>query len=147
MSKPIIEHFDFGKSSGVSQSQREKESCLPPDNLILVDAFWVKDGMKIRFIPHQMENVDLIVVFSLEYDDGTRDREQAFFNLEFEVPDTRYEDSKEQIIMKEPIAFSKIKNNRFSDLGIGRIFDGRGYDCYYFKIEGFSNKLFCIDNE
>ena len=146
MSEPVIDYFDYGQSVSSSDSQNKNIVDLPTDNLILIDAFWVKDGMKIRFIPHQMKDVDLIVVFSLEYDDGTHDREKASFNLEFEVPGTRYEDNKEQII-KEPITYSMIKNNRFSDLKIDRIFDDRGYDCYYFKIEGFSNKIFCINNE
>lgn len=146
MIKPIIANFDFGQPASSADLQNNEKVELPPDHLILVDAFWVKDGMKIRFIPHQMKDVDLIVVFSLEHDDGTHDREKASFNLEFEVPDTRYEDNKEQII-KEPITYSMIKNNRFSDLKIDRIFDDRGYDCYYFKIEDFSNKLFCLNNE
>lgn len=147
MSKPIISNFDFGQPASSSDSQNKEKVELLPDELRLVDAFWIKDGMKIRFIPHQMKDVDLIVVFSLQYDNGTHDREKASFNLEFEVPGTRYEDNKEQIIINEPITYDMIKNNRFSDLKIARIFDDRGYDCYYYKIDGFSNKLFCIDNE
>ena len=137
MSKPIIEHFDFGKSSGVSQSQREKASCLPPDNLILVDAFWVKDGMKIRFIPHQMI-VDLIVVFKLKYDDGTRDRHKAKYHLKFDIPETWYKNGNKEIV----IEYSKIEGNLFSAIGLKKMYSKEdGHECYYYIIKDFSSDL------
>ena len=79
MSKPKIVRFDFGSSTGTSELQNKNKKEKEPDNLILVDAFWVKDGMKIRFIPHQLEGITLIVVFALEHDDETHDREKAVF--------------------------------------------------------------------
>lgn len=148
MSKPIIEHFDFGKSSGVSQSQREKESCLPPDNLILVDAFWVKDGMKIRFIPHQMgkkllkdnnndnDNITLKVVFVFEYNNSTHNQEEAKFKLSFKSPDTMYLKQEPKIITIKGL---DILNNILKDNGL--IVTNNNRICYFYEIKNFSSDL------
>jgi hypothetical protein len=130
MSKPKIVRFDFGSSTGTSELQNKNKKEKEPDNLFLVDAFWVKDGMKIRFIPHQLEGITLIVVFALEHDDETHDREKAVFDLELEIPDTRYEDASTKTVT---VSYSEIKNNKFSKHRIDRIFDERGYDCYYYE--------------
>lgn len=137
MSKPIIEHFDFGKSSGVSLSQREKESSLPPDNLILVDAFWEKDGMKIRFIPHQMGGIKLIVVFVFEYNNPGHDKDKANFELTFESPDTVF--SKQQSI-KIIIKGKDVLNNKLIGKDNKQVKEDNR-PCYYFIIEDFSSDL------
>lgn len=135
MSKPIIELFDFGKSSGNPLSQRNKESHLPPDHLILVDAFWVKDGMKIKFVPHQMI-VDLIVVFKLKYDDGAHDRRKAKFHLKFDIPGTCYKNESKEIV----IEYSKIEDNPFSAIGLKKMYSD-DHECYYYIIKDFSSDL------
>lgn len=144
MSKTIIEHFDFGKSSGVSLSQREKESSLPPDNLILVDAFWIKDGMIIRFIPHQMGSlalkdnisITLIVVFVFEHNNAAYDKDKAEFELTFESSDDTIYSKQEPKKIK--ISGATVKNNKFDNGQIGTT-DFR--DCYYYEIKNFSSDL------
>lgn len=141
MNKPVVKYFDFGQSSGDPLSHGEKENNLPPDNLILVDAYWEKDGMegvKIRIIPHQMKDVVLKTIFVLEHNNDKYDKNKAVFELSFESPDTIYskQDSKKIIIkgseVKELIEKGKQVKN-----------DNR--PCYYYEIKKFSSDLSEID--
>lgn len=139
MSQPTVGHFDFGQSSLASNTKRQKEDNRPPDTLILVDAFWIKDGMIIKFIPHQMK-VDLIVVFKLEHDDGTCDRDKAEFKLSFEVPGTQYEGENKEIVIK----YSDIKENLYQNLEVKRTCseaNDDGHDWYYYIINNFTSDL------
>lgn len=132
MSRPKIVKFDFGKALGTSvASKSKKEDKKEPDELILVDAFWIKDGMKIRFIPYQKDNFKLIIVFKLKHNDETHDKDKAVFYLNFEIEGTRFEDAK-----KDPlkIEFANLKET-FSKLKINQILDERERDCYYCEVE------------
>lgn len=75
-------------ASGISSNSNRKD----PDNLILVDAYWMKDDMKIRVLPHQ-KRVDLYVEFVYEFDDDQHDKNRATMDLKFSVPETCYDES------------------------------------------------------
>lgn len=136
MSKPIISSFNFGQIAVPSVSQDKKNIELPPDNLILVDAYWDKEGMKIRFIPHQMIGITLKVVFVFEYNNSTHDKDKAKFELYFGSPDTIYSNQKPQRIT---IKGNDIKNNILKDHG--RIVTKDNRNCYYYEVKNFSSDL------
>lgn len=148
MSKPIISNFDFGQPAESSGSQNNKKVDLPPDNLILVDAYWEKDGMKIRFIPHQMgnkllkdnnndnDNITLKVVFVFEYNNSTHNQEEAKFELSFKSPDTMY---LKQEPKKITIKGLDILNNILKDNGL--IVTNNDRICYFYEIKDFSSDL------
>jgi len=133
MSKLIISNFDFGQPAKSSDSQNNKKVDLPPDNLILVDAYWEKQGMKIRFIPHQMGGIELTVVFVFEFNNSTHDKNKAFFELTFESPDTIFSKQESKIIIKGDDV-KELKEN-------GELVKDDGRPCYYYKIKDFSSDL------
>ena len=125
MSKLEIIRFNFGESGMSSDLSNKNNKEKDPDNLILVDAFWIKDGMKIRFIPHQMKDIELIVVFSLEFDDEAHDKEHASFLLDIEIPGTKFER------LSKEIKFNELQKRNY-----------RGYVCYYYEYKEFTNIVF-----
>ena len=65
--------------------------------LVLKDAYWIKDNIKVRFVPHQMEH-PLTVIFAKVLDNNEktgRDESELEFKLKFEIPGTIFPESKE----------------------------------------------------
>ena len=148
MSTPIIKCFDFGQSSGIPLSPSKKEDSLPPDSLILVDAFWVKNGMKIRFVPFQKfqkDNIKFKVIFILKNDDDTKfNKKEAIFELLFRSDDTIFSQSKPIIINGSDVILNKLKDASNQDVKYG---EGKTYKdrvCYYYLIDNFSSDLSAI---
>lgn len=144
MSKPKIVRFDFGSSTETSELQNKNKKEKEPDNLILVDAFWIKDGMKIRFVPHQMDVV-LFVVFKLQHDDGAHERDKAEFHLKFEVEGTWYENENKEIVIK----YKNIKDNNYQKLvqkyGVEKINAKDSHTRYfYYEIREFTSDLTAV---
>lgn len=132
MSRPTIVRFNFGKAIETSSaSNSKKEDKKQPDELILVDAYWEKDGMKIRFIPHQME-VTLVVVFKFMHNDDTEyDKRNAKFELTFDSTDTIFSQKDPIIILGSDVHPLLDKfNNVVKDI------DHKPY--FYYQIEKFS---------
>ena len=139
MSKPKIVRFDFGSSLGLSDSQKNSKKEKDPDILILVDAFWIlekKGKMKIGFIPHQMI-VELYVILKLKHDDETHDRNKAKFHLSFDIPGTRYEGEKKEIV----IEYKDIKDYSFHQLGLENTYKDKNHEYYYYTIKNFTSDL------
>lgn len=144
MSNIIRFEFDFdstsigtnGNGNNNSRNRLENETTLnekPADELILVDAYWEKRGLKIRFIPHQMKQV-LKVVFRFKYDDDKHDKDKASFDLNFVIPETIYQQQE-----KWTIKGSSIKNRTLKEKNKPVKKDGK--TCYYCEIENFSSDL------
>ena len=117
----------------INQQITENEDKKEPDELILWDAYWEKDGMKIRFIPHQMK-VTLVVVFKFRYnDDAKYDKRKAIFELTFDSSSTIFS-------QKNPI---KIKGTDVSPLldKFDKIVKDNDQPCYYYRIDEFSPDL------
>lgn len=135
MSKPKIVRFDFGSFTGTSELQNKNKNNKEkePDNLILVDAYWERQGMKIRFIPHQMGGIELTVVFVYEFNNSTHDKNKAAFELTFESPDTIFSKQESKIIIKGNDV-KELKEN-------GELVKDDGRPCYYYKIKDFSSDL------
>lgn len=133
MSRPKIVNFDFGKVKATSKVTEEKEK--EADELILVDAFWEKNGMKIRFIPHQEDVVTLIVVFVFRYDDPEHDKDKAVFQLNIEIPDSVYSQQKPFTIKGSEIS-RKLKARDGSCIKAAN-----GNNCYYCEIKNFSSDM------
>ena len=94
---------------GVTFSSKEKEEKY---KIVLKDAYWVKDGMKIRLIPHQ-KKVTLYVVFAFEPDKHGKSKENAEFELKFIIPrhvDTQLKEIRIKSKNKE-IVLNKIKGS------------------------------------
>lgn len=136
--------FDFGQASKESAQKdtnmREgrlrdgiTSSEKPGDELILVDAYWEKRGLKIRFIPHQMKQV-LKVVFRFKYDDDKHDKDKASFDLNFVIPGTIYQQQKKWTIQGSSIKTRPLKEKNKPVKKDGKI-------CYYCEIENFSSDL------
>lgn len=142
MSKPTIDSFVFGQASIKSNNNDTNQNSdrlgkeldsneKPADELILVDAYWSKNGIKIRFIPHQMEQT-LIVVFRYKYDDVKHDKNKAVFELRFNVPGTIYQSI-------EPV---RITNGILSELTENKkSIKKDGKKCYYCQIGNFTSDL------
>lgn len=96
--------------------------------LLLKDAYWEKDGMKIRFIPHQEEK-SLKLVFVLIKDSRGDFLRDLTFRLKFDIPDTFFPQQGKLITIK----FCEMK-----DVGIK---DEKGNNLYYCKIDDFSSDL------
>ena len=102
------------------------------DKLILLDAYWEKDGMKIRFIPHQTE-VTLVVVFKFMYnDDAKYDKCKAVFELTFDSPSTIFS-QKNPIIIKGNDVIKNPLLNKYNE-----VVKDNDQPCYYYKIDKFS---------
>mgnify|MGYP007092151301 FL=1 len=101
------------------------------DEIILLDAYWEKEGMKIRFIPHQKE-VELIVVLAFKHDDNRFNKEKAKFHLKFSIPDTFYAQYDDILIYG-----SDLLNFSGEDV----IKDEQGRTCYLYRIKKFSSDL------
>lgn len=109
------------------------------DVIILVDAYWEKEykgeKMKIRFIPHQMDPVDLVVVFAFKYDDEEHDKSKAVFSLKFDIPNTIYK-NQHVITIKGDDLNAKMEEKELPEkLKSG----GRNY--YKYLIEHFTSDL------
>jgi hypothetical protein len=156
MSKPIISNFDFGQPAESSGSQNNKKVDLPPDNLILVDAYWEKDGMKIRFIPHQMGNkllkdndeynnsISLIIVFVFKNDDDSKfNKKEAVFELFFRSDDTVFSQSQPIRITGSDVVENKLKDPFGQDVKYGKG-TYKNHTCYYYIIKNFSSDLSAI---
>lgn len=136
MSRPQIVKFDFGKASGTSAaSKSKKEDKKEPDELILVDAYWEKDSMPIRFIPQQQDPVTLIIVFTFKYDDLEHDKNRAIFELNFEIPGTYYSQEK-PFTMNGSKIYRKLKSSDGNCIKAPN-----GNICYYCEIEKFSSDM------
>lgn len=131
MSKYRLIGFDFGQSAA-PESQNENKIELPPDNLILVDAFWEKEGMLIRFVPHQMSGITLKVIFVFQYNDSLHDKNKASFELTFRSDDTIFAQEK-------PIRISgkDVKRYMLNDEDRASVGDG----IYYYDFVNFSSDL------
>ena len=152
MSRPKIVNFDFGqaqnskpkeatKASNRGDESLNKEKNIEPDELILIDAFWVKEGMPIRFIPQQQDPVNLIVVFTFKYDDFEHDKNQANFNLNIEIPGTFY--SQESPFKIEGSKISRKLKTRNGGYVLGQ----NGNNCYYCEITNFSSDMSQCNSE
>lgn len=123
-----LKFFKFGQSVASPNVEKDEEML---DNLILVDAFWIKDGMKIRFIPHQIPQT-LRVVFCFEHDDGQHIKEGVSFELKFVIPGTVYQ-QQEPFVITTSILKELKENNK--------LVKKNGKTCYYCEIENFSSDL------
>lgn len=114
------------------QQVPESQDKRDPDELVLLDAYWEKDGMQIRFIPHQMK-VSLIVVFQFSFNDDQHDKSKAVFELTFDSPNTIFS-------QKNPII---IKGTDVSPLfdRFNKIVKDNDQPCYYYRIDEFSPDL------
>jgi hypothetical protein len=137
MSEFRVIGFDFGQPVSHSKVIKKKESILPIDNIIMVGSYWEKDGMKIRFIPHQMSGVKLKAIFVFEYNDSIHDQNDAEFILSFRSPDTFFSENETPSIIIRGVDILKnlLKDN-------GRIVtDDKGRNCYYYEIDNISSDL------
>ena len=130
----LEEFFIYGSPMSTLDPQSKNDNQKEPDNLILVDAFWEKDGMKIRFIPHQDSGVTLKLVFIFQYDDSLHDKDKASFELTFKSDDTIY--AQEKPIM---ISGKDVKKNILKDENMAPVADRR--NCYCYSIVNFSSDL------
>lgn len=152
MSRPKIVNFDFCQGTKTSKSEEitrsgnktdesPDEKKLDPDELILVDAYWEKDKMPIRFIPQQHEPVELVVVFTFRYDDPEHDKNQASFSLYFDIPGTFYSQGSPFKIEGSQLSRKlKARNG-------GYVLGQNGNNCYYCKITKFSSDMSQCDSK
>lgn len=132
----IIPNF----SSDLAHVRKTSLKDEPIDNLILHDVYWEKDGMKIRFIPYQMElDTPLILVFSFEYDNFIYSREKAEFRLSFDIPDTIYSQENSEFIITGSYLLEH--DNRLKDENGEELTDKDGRFYYCCEIEHFSSDL------
>lgn len=104
------------------------------DEIVLMDAYWEKEGVKIRILPHQ-KKVTLVVVLGFKYNKQNYDQEKAEFKLHFSVPGTSFPDDKELLILGKDLLHPSDSNK------ISKIKDGNGNDCFLYKIENFTSDL------
>lgn len=111
-----------------------------PDNLILVDAYWIKkyneSEIKIRLIPHQMA-VDLYVEFVYEHDNDEYDKLSApAFDLKFKVDGTIFDG-------KSTITINSAKLQKWDSVRkyLGPKSNYNGKDVYYLVIKDFISDL------
>lgn len=114
---------------GIPSKQKQKE----PDNLILVDAYWIKDGMKIRILPHQ-KSVDLVVEFVYEYDDDKHDKSKATYDLKFSIPDTIFDES-------TTVTINSGKLKKWEPLKSCQLESHKGKELYYIVLHDFISDL------
>lgn len=124
----------------------QDKACLLDNKyrLVLKDAYWIMDGMKIRFIPHQ-KNKPLNVVFAKVVDNNTGIKEEELsFTLKFEIPGTIFQTREKTIEFREMREMYCIKKGKITHL-IDR--DGNQYYKYVFW--NFSSDLVGVefDNE
>lgn len=138
MNKPEIKRFSFGDNVCV-QNNEDLEEFI--DDLVLVDAYWLQDGMKIRFIPFQRQEektISLIIVFVFKHEESKYNKEKAEFELTFRSDDTFFSQSKPLKIKGSDVkplldASGQSENH---DKGIYK-----NHPCYYFVIDKFSSDL------
>lgn len=120
----------------VKQQFIETPNQKQADRLVLLDAYWEKkDGMKIRFIPHQRE-VPLIVVFKFLFNDDIKyDKSKAIFELTFNSPSTIFS-QKNPIIIKGSDVLRHPLLDRFN-----KEIKDNDQPCYYYRIDKFSPDL------
>lgn len=117
----------------VKQQYTETPNQKLADRLVLLDAYWEKDGMKIRFIPHQM-NTSLIVVFKFLFNDDIKyDKSKAIFELIFDSPSTIFSQKTPIIIKGTDVRLLLDKFNK--------VVKDNDQPCYYYRIEHFSPDL------
>ena len=119
--------------SNVKSSVQQNNNQTLLDELILEDVFWEKEGMKIRFIPYQME-VSLKLIFSYKYHDNKHNRSKAKFNLKFDIPDTKYEGNDQGLVISGIQLHRLIEKNRKSK-------EEQSSPLYYYTIPKFSTDL------
>lgn len=86
---------DIAGSEPVAPNQ-----SLQPDEIVLKDAYWEKDGMKIRLLPHQ-KKVKLILVLGFKHHDNSNyDKKKAEFRLKVLIPGTVFPQYKEILVIK-----------------------------------------------
>ena len=101
------------------------------DEIVLKDAYWEKDGMKIRILPHQ-KKVKLIVVCGFKYNKVNYNKENAELRLKFSIPGTVFPQDNEDVV-------KVIKGSEL--LQCDKIFDKKGNECYLYPIDNFSSDL------
>ena len=99
--------------------------------IVLKDAYWEKNGMKIRLLPHQ-KKVKLCVVFSFEPDEDGKNKKDAEFNLKILIP--RCQNYQENEIIIKTIKGSKLLDCEQTE---------EGY--YKYPIDNFTSDLSEID--
>lgn len=102
------------------------------DVLVLKDAYWEKDGIKIRLLPHQ-KKVRLIVVLGFKYNKANYNKEDAEFRLKFSVPGTIYTQEKDIVIKGSDV------------LKCEKRIDAKGEECYLYPIDNFTSDLAKIE--
>ncbi|MBQ3733629.1 MAG: hypothetical protein II859_06680 [Bacteroidales bacterium] len=100
------------------------------DEIVLKDAYWEKDGMKIRILPHQKQ-ITLKVVFGFKYNIPSCNKEQAVFHLKVAVPNSVFPFNKE----------IKITGSDLLQCEKADVKDEGGNDCYIYEIENFTSDL------
>lgn len=132
----IVDDGQKGESEGI-QKKEEKNYCnKESDELVLEDAYWIKNGMKIRFIPYQ-KTVDLTLVFSFKNDTDEYDKASAIFNLLLEVEGTLVP-NKDVKIFGNKIDLDK---DKLMDHNMKPILGSTGHQCYQYKLKNFSADL------
>lgn len=97
------------------------------DVIYVKDAYWEKDGVKIRLLPHQ-KKVNLKLVLGFKYNRVNYNKENAIFYLKFQVPNTFFQ-SKGIVIKGSDL------------LKCETVQDKRGNDCYIYNIDNFTSDL------
>lgn len=93
---------------GRSETQVQKL----PDELVVKDAYWEKDGMKIRLLPHQ-KKVKLIVVLQFKYGTPSWDQDKAELRLKFSIPGTIFPQHAEMVIKGSDVKKCKKTNEGY----------------------------------
>lgn len=114
---------------GIATNSNRKE----PDNLILVDAYWIKDDMKIRILPHQ-KRVDLYVEFVYQFDDDKHDKNRATMDLRFSVEETIYDGS-------TTVTVNSGKLTKWNPVRTCQLEEHKGKELYYLVLHDFINDL------
>lgn len=102
--------FPLSKEDVQGELLKRRPSYI--DEIVLKDAYWEKDGMKIRLLPHQ-KKVKLIVVLGFKYNnDDVYDKKKAVFSLKFSVPNTIFPQYKEMVIKGSDVLKCNQDENR-----------------------------------
>lgn len=104
------------------------------DEIVLLDAYWEKEGLKLRVLPHQ-KKVNLVVKLGFKYNKVNYDKEKAKFELRFMVPNTFFFEEKGITIEGKDLLQCDSTDN------ISRIKDKYGNDCFLYTIKDFTSDL------